>query len=81
MAVSRRPAAKAAAKPDPEPELGPAVDVVGVVSRCADGSPANREGFVLRLPEDPTEGELKAAWNNGDELPPKDQPIIYVPRG
>lgn len=79
MAVSRKPTTKAAKS---EPELGPArdVDVVSVVSRCADGSPAYRDGFVLCLPEDPTDAELVAAWNDGDELPPKNQPIIYVAR-
>lgn len=85
MAVSRKPAAKPAAKADSksEPELGPAcdVDVVSVVSRLADGSPAYRDGFVLCLPEDATDVEVAAAWNNDGELPPKNQPIIYVPRG
>lgn len=57
------------------------VELVAVVSRTADGAPSQRPGFVLLLPEDATDEERAAAWNNGGELPPADQPVRYHPRG
>jgi len=52
--------------------------VFGVVRDAAD-TPRHRN-FVLLVPENPTEDELKAAWNMGGALPPKDQAIEYYPR-
>lgn len=57
------------------------VDVVAVVSRDVDGKPTARAGFVLQLPEDPTDDERAAAWNDGGKLPPVSQPVRYHPRG
>lgn len=69
-------------KPDLKPvEVAEDADVVGVVSRNGDGSPAQRQGFVLLVPEDPTDDELAAAWNDGGKLPPADQPVRYHRRG
>jgi hypothetical protein len=74
-----------AKKPEPKaaPPDAPAddVDVVAVVTRNADGSPAPRPGFVLHVPEDPTDAELAAAWNDNGKLPPAEQPVRYHPRG
>lgn len=71
----------AAKKPEPKtPAVAEDADVVGVVTRNADGSPAQRPGFVLLVPEDPTDDELAVAWNDGGKLPPADQPLRYHPR-
>lgn len=75
--------ASSAKKPDPKatPDAaGDDVDVVGVVTRNADGSPSQRPGFVLLVPEDPTDAELAAAWNDSGKLPPAGQTVRYHPR-
>jgi hypothetical protein len=77
MATSAR---KPAAKQEAKLELSSDIDVVVGVSRNEDGSPKQTPGFVLLVPEDPTDEELAAAWNKDGELPPKDQAIKYHPR-
>jgi hypothetical protein len=80
MATSaRKPAAKPEVKSE-EAELSSDIDVVVGVSRNADGSPKQTPGFVLLVPEDPTDEELAAAWNKDGEMPPKGQAIRFHPR-
>lgn len=70
----------------PEPKATPDApaddaDVVAVVTRDADGKPSQRDGFVLLVPENPTDAELAAAWNDNGKLPPAGQALRYAPRG
>lgn len=75
------PKAKPRPKVDAEDVPADDADVVAVVSRNEDGSPAQRDGFVLLLPEDPADDELVAAWNDSGNKPPADQRVRYFPRG
>lgn len=78
---ARKPAAAKQAEAKAELDLQSGeVDVIGVVSRDVDGNPISGVGFVLQVPEDPTDDELAAAWNNNGEMPPKGQTYAYVSR-
>lgn len=71
-------------EPEPKPAQDTAADdvaVVAVVSRDVDGKPANGDSFVLLVPEDPTDAELAAAWNDNGKLPPAGQALRHHPRG
>lgn len=82
MAVRKAPAAK----PEPAPKAPKAVEIpdnadrVASVTRNLDGSPMQSDPFVLVVEEDSSDAELAAAWNLNGELPPADQPIVYVHR-
>lgn len=56
-------------------------DVVAVVTRDVDGKPIGSAEFVLLVPENPTDAELAAAWNDNGKLPPAGQALRYAPRG
>lgn len=66
------------ARPLDDLDLPDGEDVVGQVSRNADGTPAQSDGFVMLMPEGASDADKAAAWNLGGEMPPEDRIRYYI---